>query len=102
MRYTTILDLRDIPELYKSHNVRLVYLHLTLRAYYDKKKHGELVDCCWVALRQLAEEVGITPSECHTALNKLSARGYIKVKIWKPQGKHGKYLIRVLKNFKEK
>lgn len=64
MRYTTIIDIRDQPLVYKNVNCRLVYMHLALRAGY----HDNDRDVCNVSLRTLAAEVGITLSACRHAL----------------------------------
>lgn len=64
MRYTTIIDIRDQPLVYKNVNCRLVYMHLALRAGY----HDNDRDICNVSLRTLATEVGITLSACRHAL----------------------------------
>lgn len=67
MRYTTILDLRDWPSLYKNHNIRLVYLHLVfISGYHDYNR-----DVANISLRRLAADTGITESACRNALAKL-------------------------------
>lgn len=64
MRYTTIIDISQMPILYKNLNVRLIYLHLCLTAgYHDYDR--DLVD---ISLRRLAAEVGITFSAARHAL----------------------------------
>lgn len=67
MRYTTLIDIRDQPAVYRNINCRLVYMHLALRAGY----HDNDRDVCNVSLRQLAREVGITLSACRHALSVL-------------------------------
>ena len=51
MRYTTLIDIRDNPILYRNHNVRLVYLHLVLVAGY----HDVNRDIVSASLRVLAK-----------------------------------------------
>lgn len=65
MRYTTIIDLTDLPELYANVNIRLVYLHLVLRAGY----HDDDRDLVMVSIRNLAYQVGITVSACRHAIS---------------------------------
>lgn len=64
MRYTTIIDISQMPILYKNLNVRLIYLHLCLTAgYHDYDR--DIVD---ISLRRLANDVGITFSAARHAL----------------------------------
>lgn len=58
MRYTTIIDIREIPEVYKNANVRLLYLHLVLLAGY----HDDDRDLARVSIRNLAAQTGLTVS----------------------------------------
>lgn len=64
MRYTTIIDIRDFPEVYSNKNAVLLYLHLCLRAGY----HAEDRDIVAISVRRLASEVGITYSAARHAL----------------------------------
>lgn len=84
MRYTTLIDISQYP-LYRNCNVRLVYMHLCLRAGY----HDGDRDMIAISYRQLASEVGITLSACRHALKVLAADkliqqqdGFIWVKKW--------------------
>ena len=74
MRYTTILDLRDWPALYKNHNVRLIYLHLVLSAGY----HDDNRDLCRISLRRLEADSGLTLSAVRHALQVLEKNRLIK------------------------
>lgn len=56
MRYTTCIDIREYPAVYRNHNARLVYLHLVLISGY----HDHDRDLANVSLRALAADVGIT------------------------------------------
>lgn len=64
MRYTTLIDLRDIPEVYRNQNVRLLYLHLVLIAGY----HDDDRDVVRVSLRNLAAQTGLTLSATRHAV----------------------------------
>ena len=67
MRYTTVIDIRDYPDLYRNQNARLVYLHLSLAAGY----HDNNRDMVSVSIRDLSWQVGITVSACRHALQQL-------------------------------
>lgn len=77
MRYTTIIDIRESPELYRSQSIRLIYLHLVLRSGY----HDNDRDLCKISIRTLAADVGITVSATRHALHVLE-----KMKMVKHQG----------------
>lgn len=67
MRYTTLIDIREYPEVYRNHNVRLLYLHLVLACgYHDHDR--DLVRC---SLRNLANQTGLTVSAVRHALDVL-------------------------------
>ena len=67
MRYTTIIDLSEYPQLYRSANARLLYLHLVLKSgYHDDDR--DLIDC---SLRRLSMETGLTLSAVRCALDAL-------------------------------
>lgn len=68
MRYTTIIDLTEYPQLYQSDSVRLVYLHLVLRSGY----HDHDRDLCALSLRRIAKETGLTVSAVRCALHRLT------------------------------
>lgn len=89
MRYTTIIDISEFPALYNNINVRLVYLHLSLRSGY----HDADRDLINTSIRRLAREVGITESAARNALAQLRKLGMIapqgnliSVKKWIPNG----------------
>lgn len=56
MRYTTCIDIREYPSVYRNQNARLVYLHLVLASGY----HDHDRDLANVSLRALSADVGIT------------------------------------------
>lgn len=67
MRYTTLIDIRDIPEVYRNQNVRLLYLQLVLMAgYHDADR--DIVRC---SLRSLADQTGLTLSATRHAIDVL-------------------------------
>lgn len=85
MRYTTIIDLTEMPELYKNPNVRLLYLHMVLKSGY----HDNDRDWLRASIRRLAADTGLTESATRHALAmlqkaKLIARkdGYWAVRKW--------------------
>lgn len=74
MRYTTIIDITEFRRLYQSPSVRLVYLHLALRAGY----HDDDRDLADVSVRQLAVQTGVTVSAARHALHVLEQSGLIR------------------------
>lgn len=96
MRYTTILDLRDWSVLYKSKNIRLLWLHLTLSAAHEGPYKGYYIR----SVRDLADEVGLTPSECRHALKQIAKAGIIKYQLFKPKYGHARTAIFVYKDIK--
>lgn len=67
MRYTTLIDISEIPSIYKSQSTRLLYMHLALKAGY----HNEDKDIIRISLRTLAREVGLTMGATRYALKRL-------------------------------
>lgn len=64
MRYTTIIDITEVPGIYRNKNARLVYLHLVLRSgYHDSDR--DLID---ISIRNLAMAVGLSVSATRHAL----------------------------------
>lgn len=87
MRYTTIIDLRDWPQLYANLNIRLLWLELTLGANYQDAKR----DLYTGSLRAIAARAGITLSATRHGLSCLEKEGLIKrsvqglfIKKWLP------------------
>lgn len=88
MRYTTIIDITEVPAIYRNVHARLLYLHLVLIAGY----HDDDRDFCNTSIRRLAADVGLTESAVRHGLKVLErarlleARdGTYKVKKWLPQ-----------------
>lgn len=85
MRYTTIIDISDMP-IYKCQGVRLAYLHLVLKAGWTT----EDADKAAASVRRLAADAGLTVAAARHALRQLQKAGLIekeaggkwKVKKW--------------------
>lgn len=71
-RYTTIIDISGAP-CYRSVSVRLLYLHLCLKAGY----HKEDMDVVHSSLVQLATGTGLTVSAVRHALGQLESAGLV-------------------------
>lgn len=71
-RYTTIIDISG-AHCYRSVSVRLLYLHLCLKAGY----HKEDLDMVHSSLVQLATETGLTVSAVRHALGQLEAASLV-------------------------
>lgn len=74
MRYTTIIDISEMPAVYRNEHARLLYLHMALRAGY----HDNDRDICRISLRRLAAEVGLTLSATRHALKVLESAALVK------------------------
>lgn len=88
MRYTTIIDITQCPDLYRNKNIRILYLHLALRSgYHDHDR--DLLRC---SLRTLAAETGLTLTAVRHALRMLDKWQLVKrqgemlnVRKWVPE-----------------
>lgn len=67
MRYTTIIDLSEFPELYRNRNIRDVYVHLVLKSGY----HDDDRDQVHTSQRRLSAELGISLNAVRHALRQL-------------------------------
>lgn len=74
MRYTTVIDISEIPEVYRNVNARLVYLHMALKAGY----HDNDRDRATVSIRRLAMDVDVTVSAARHAIRQLERAGLLK------------------------
>lgn len=74
MRYTTVIDISENRRLYQSAPVRLVYLHLCLRAGYEDENRDLVKD----SIRAIAADAGVTISAARHALQVLERHGYVK------------------------
>lgn len=74
MRYTTLIDITEDAALYRNQHVRLLYLHMALKAGY----HPDDLDVVRCSLRGLASAVGLTLSATRHALGQLEAAHLIE------------------------
>ena len=87
MRYTTIIDISEVPSVYRNNNARLLYIHMALMAGY----HDDDRDVLETSIRILAAQTGLTISAVRHALHVLEAVQLIKregsawiIKKWLP------------------
>lgn len=73
MRYTTIIDIREEPALYRNANTRLIYLELVLGSSYQQETKDRYLG----SIRLLAARVGITVSAVRNSLRQLQSLGMI-------------------------
>lgn len=64
MRYTTIIDISEVQEVYRNANARLLYLHMVCRSGY----HDNDRDMLSISIRTLAMRVGISVAATRHAL----------------------------------
>lgn len=64
MRYTTVIDISEMPDVYRNENTRLLYLHLALKAGW----HDEDRDKAKISIRNLAADCGLTLSATRHAI----------------------------------
>lgn len=74
MRYTTLIDITEVMQVYRNKNARLVYLHLALKCGY----HDDDRDKVTVSIRNLAAAVGLTVAATRHAVTQLEAAGLVK------------------------
>lgn len=73
MRYTTIIDISELPRIYQNINARLVYLHLVLKSGY----HDDDRDLVHLSLRRIAAETGLSLSAIRHAISVLEKSGLL-------------------------
>lgn len=73
MRYTTVIDITEISEVYKNATARLIYLHMSLKAGY----HDADRDLVRLSIRRLSADVGVTVSATRHALHQLERAGLL-------------------------
>ena len=73
MRYTTIIDIREAPTLYRNANTRLIYLELVLGSSYQQ----DTKDRYQGSFRTLAARAGVTISAVRNSLKQLQALGMV-------------------------
>lgn len=69
MRYTTIIDITEQPEVYRNPAARLLYLHLVLKSGY----HDDDRDMIGTSIRRISMDTGITVSAARHALKLLES-----------------------------
>lgn len=74
MRYTTIIDITELREVYRSTSAKLLYLHMVLKAGY----HDYDRDFCRLSIRSLAMETRLSVSSVRCALKKLESLHLIR------------------------
>lgn len=74
MRYTTVIDITEMQQIYRSQSCRLLYLHMALKAGY----HDDDRDIYDRSIRSLAADVNCTVSATRHALKQLEKAGLIK------------------------
>lgn len=74
MRYTTIIDITELREVYRSTSAKLLYLHMVLKAGY----HDYDRDFCPLSIRSLALETRLSVSSVRCALRKLETLHLIR------------------------
>lgn len=73
MRYTTIIDISEVPSVYRNRNARIIYLHMVLRSgWHDNDR--DLID---ISIRNLAFRTGLTVSATRHALHQLEHAGLV-------------------------
>lgn len=73
MRYTTVIDISELPEVYRNMTARLIYMHMCLKAGY----HDSDRDLVTLSIRRVSAEVGVTVSATRHALHLLEKSGLI-------------------------
>ena len=73
MRYTTIIDIREFPQIYRNDHVKIVYLHLVLISGY----HDEDRDQTPISIRQICYDTGLSLSAVRHSLKVLISAGLL-------------------------
>lgn len=73
MRYTTVIDISELAEIYKNTTARLIYVHMCLKAGY----HDVDRDLVKLSIRKLSADVGVTVSATRHALRLLERVGLL-------------------------
>lgn len=73
MRYTTVIDISEMPEIYRNMTARLIYMHMSLKAGY----HDSDRDLVTLSIRRLSADVGVTVSATRHALHLLERSGLL-------------------------
>lgn len=88
MRYTTVIDISEIPQVYRNMATRILYVHMCLKCGY----HDVDRDILDLSLRQLAAGAGLTLSATRHGLKILESVGLVRrqgaawqVRKWLPE-----------------
>lgn len=73
MRYTTIIDVTELPAVYRNPNAVRVYLHLVLKSGY----HDADRDMVAISIRRLGYQLGMSIAAIRHALNILQQAGLL-------------------------
>lgn len=73
MRYTTIIDVSEFPDVYRNRNATLLYLHCCLKAGW----HDADRDTLRFSFRSIAATLGMTLSAARHAVSVLTAAGLL-------------------------
>lgn len=74
MRYTTVIDISEIPEIYRNKNVCRLYFHLCLKAGY----HDDDRDDVKLSIRGMAYGTGLSLSATRNAIQQLKKYGLLE------------------------
>lgn len=74
MRYTTVIDISEIPYIYRNKNVCRLYFHLCLKAGY----HDDDRDIIRLSVRGMAYETGLSLSATRNAIAQLLKYGLLE------------------------
>lgn len=83
MRYTTVIDVTEIPDIWRNPNVTRLYFYMAMRCGY----HDEDRDQLRISIRNLSYSSGLTLSACRHALKVLQKFGLVS-----PMGEY--YLVK--------
>lgn len=75
MRYTTIIDITEQPDVWRSVNARTLYLWLCCRCGYHDDDRDKMV----MSTRSMASVLGMTHAAVRHALHVLMTAGLVKV-----------------------
>lgn len=74
MRYTTVIDISEIPEIYRNKNVSRLYFHLCLKAGY----HDDDRDVIRLSVRGMTYGTGLSLSATRNAISQLMKHGLLE------------------------
>lgn len=76
MRYTTVIDISEIPDIYRNKNVSRLYFHLCLKAGYHDDDRDEVK----FSIRRMAFSAGLSLSATRNAVLQLKKHGLLEQK----------------------